>query len=107
MQNMQQHHTGINIMTTCKYCNNNAIGEFITFPDAMQNRWELLCIKCSNESAVIYIISQLNIILGKKVYDISSNEDESMVSFKYNGVNFSIREWYHSRGYSYWVVDVE
>ena len=61
----------------------------------------------SNESAVIYIISQLNIILGKKVYDISSNEDESMVSFKYNGVNFSIREWYHSRGYSYWVVDVE
>ena len=59
----------------------------------------------SNESAVIYIISQLNIILGEAVYEITSNEDESIVSFKYKGVNFSIREWFHSRGYAYWVVE--
>ena len=61
----------------------------------------------SNESAVEYIISQLNINLGEAVYEISSNEDESMVSFKYNGINFSIREWFHSRGYAYWVVETE
>ena len=61
----------------------------------------------SNESVVEYIISQLNINLGEKVYEIVSNEDESIVSFKYKGVNFSIREWFHSRGYAYWVVDVE
>jgi hypothetical protein len=59
----------------------------------------------SNESAVIYIISQLNINLGEAVYEITSNEDESIVSFKYKGVNFSIREWFHSRGYAYWVVE--
>ena len=61
----------------------------------------------SNESAVEYIISQLNINLGEAVYEISSNEDESIVSFKYKGVNFSIREWFHSRGYAYWVVETE
>jgi hypothetical protein len=59
----------------------------------------------SNESAVKYIISQLNNNLGE-VYDIVSNEEESMVSFKYNGVNFTIYEWFHSRGYAYWVVGV-
>ena len=60
----------------------------------------------SNESAVKYIISQLNNNLGE-VYEIASNEEDSMVSFKYNGVNFTIHEWFHSRGYAYWVVGVE
>jgi hypothetical protein len=61
----------------------------------------------SNESAVEYIISQLNINFGEVVYEIVSNEEDSIVSFKYNGVNFTIREWFHSRGYAYWVVDIE
>jgi hypothetical protein len=59
----------------------------------------------SNETAVEYIISQLNNNLGE-VYEIVSNEEDSMVSFKYNDVNFTIRVWYHSRGYAYWVVEV-
>ena len=60
----------------------------------------------SNESAVEYIISQLNINLGEKVYEIVSDDDCSMVSFKFNEVNFSIHEWYHSRGNGFWVVEV-
>ena len=60
----------------------------------------------SNESAVEYIITQLNIYFGEKVYDIVSDDDCSMVSFKFNEVNFSIREWYHSRGNGFWVVEV-
>ena len=58
------------------------------------------------KSAVEYIITQLNIYFGEKVYEIVSDVDSSMVSFKFNEVNFSIREWYHSRGYGYWVVEV-
>ena len=61
----------------------------------------------SNESSVDYIVSQLNIYFGEAVYEILSNEENSSVSFKYNGVNFSIHEWFHSRGYGYWVIDVE
>jgi len=61
----------------------------------------------SNESSVEYIISQLNIYLGEAVYEIVSNEEDSMVSFKYNGVNFSIHEWFNSRGYAHWVVGLE
>ena len=61
----------------------------------------------SNESAVEYIISQLNINMGEAVYEIVSNEEDSIVSFKYNGVNLSIHEWFHSRGYAYWVVGIE
>ena len=60
----------------------------------------------SNESAVEYIITQLNIYFGEEVYDIVSDEDSSMVSFKFKGVNFTIHEWYHSRGNGYWVVNV-
>jgi len=60
----------------------------------------------SNESAVVYIITQLNIYFGEEVYDIVSDEDSSIVSFKFKGVNFTIHEWYHSRGNGFWVVEV-
>ena len=60
----------------------------------------------SNESAVEYIITQLNICFGNEISEIVSNEDSSMVSFKFKGVNFTIYEWFNSRGSGYWVVDV-
>jgi len=59
----------------------------------------------SNESVVEYIITQLNIYFGEEVYEIVSDDDNSMVSFKFNGVNFSIREWYNCRRYGYWIVE--
>ena len=61
----------------------------------------------SNESSVDYIVSQLNIYFGEAVYKILTDNDCSMVSFKYNGVKFSIHELYDSRGYGFWVVEVE
>jgi hypothetical protein len=60
----------------------------------------------STDSTVEYIITQLNIFFGDEIYEIVSDEEYSSVSFKYKGVNFSIQEWYHSRGYGYWVVDI-
>ena len=59
----------------------------------------------SNEGVVDYIVSQLNFYLGKAVSEIILDEENSKVSFKYNGVNFSVRQWFHSRGYGYWVVE--
>lgn len=60
----------------------------------------------ADESAINYIITQLNIYFGEEIYEIVSNLNSPNVTFKYKDVKISIREWYHSRGYGYWVIDM-
>jgi hypothetical protein len=60
--------------------------------------------KVNSNDTLEYIITQLNIFFGDKISEIESDEDNSSVSFKFNSINFTINEWFHSRGYGYWVV---
>ena len=59
----------------------------------------------SRDAVSEYIISQLNINIGDDITEIVS-VDEITVSFKYNNINFTIHEWYNSRGYAHWVVNM-
>jgi hypothetical protein len=60
----------------------------------------------STDSIVKYIITQLNITFGDEISDIVTDDESSSVSFKYKDAGFTIREWSHSRGYDYWVLNI-
>ena len=59
----------------------------------------------SYETVSEYVISQLNINIGDCITEIVSKDDIT-VSFKYKNINFTIHEWYNSRGYAHWVVNM-
>jgi hypothetical protein len=60
----------------------------------------------STDTTVKYIITQLYIMFGNEISEIVSDEESSSVSFKYKDAGFTIREWSHSRGYDYWVLNI-